>query len=314
MMAGSGVAIQEGGRHLAEIVERRQAISSVIQAVGVRDEANRMKVIALAMGFKKEAVAFSAEAQRCERVIHKLNPAKTSGPGRGIKPVPLEHGFLKPDTIRKIRAVHSKYDDVEFELAVAAQMQKGKMVTRESLKRRAAPQAHVEAPPLPEGAYDVIVIDPPWPMKPIRIGDASDFPDIGYPTMDLGEIGALQVPAENTHVFLWTTQRFLPAAMQCLKGWNARYVCTYVWRKTDGPKPPGLPKYNVEFVLYGKVGKPHPPRTEKDWWVCFDAPRGKHSEKPEAFYAMVRRVYGGRRLDMFSRREIEGFEGWGNEA
>lgn len=44
------------------------------------------------------------------------------------------------------------------------------------------------------------------------------------------------------------------------------------------------------------------------------APRGKHSKKPEDAYDMIRRNSPAPRLSMFSRRVIDGFEVWGDEA
>ncbi len=165
----------------------------------------------------------------------------------------------------------------------------------------------------PEGTYSCIVIDPPWPMEKIEREVRPNQVAFDYPVMSEDEILAIKLPAaEDAHLFAWTTQKFLPLAFQCLETWGARYVCTFVWHKPGGYQPVGLPQYNGEFALYARIGTPQFVDT-KAFSTVFNAPRGGHSEKPEAFYDMVSRVTTGPRIDMFARREIDGFAPWGNE-
>jgi N6-adenosine-specific RNA methylase IME4 len=128
------------------------------------------------------------------------------------------------------------------------------------------------------------------------------------------QMANLQIPADdNCHVWLWTTHKFLPMAFRLLDIWKLKYVCCFTWHKPGGFQPFNLPQYNCEFALYARKGAPQFLET-KSFPVCFEAPRSGHSAKPQAFYDFINRVTGGRRLDMFNRRAIEGFDVWGKEA
>ena len=165
-----------------------------------------------------------------------------------------------------------------------------------------------------QGVYDVIVIDPPWDMKKIERDVAPEQVEFDYPTMTEEELSEFPIPAaDDCHLWLWTTHKFLPVAMRLLDAWGFKYVCNFVWHKNGGFQPFGLPQYNCEFAIYARKGTPEFIDT-KAFFTCFEAPRGRHSEKPEEFYSIVRRVTAGRRIDIFNRREIEGFDTFGQEA
>jgi len=130
-----------------------------------------------------------------------------------------------------------------------------------------------------EGVYDVIVIDPPWPMKKIERDVAPNQVEFDYPTMTEQELYNLEIPcADSAHVWLWTTHKYLPLALDLLNSWNLKYVCTFVWHKPGGFQPFGLPQYNAEFALYARRGTPEFVDF-KNFNVCFTAPRGAHSTK-----------------------------------
>ncbi|HKF94378.1 MAG TPA: MT-A70 family methyltransferase, partial [Gammaproteobacteria bacterium] len=107
----------------------------------------------------------------------------------------------------------------------------------------------------------------------------------------------------HCHVWVWTTHMFMPLAFSLLEQWSLRYVCTFVWHKKGGFQPLNRPQYNCEFALYATYGCPRFTIT-KAFKTGFKAPRGGHSVKPDFFYATVRRVTEGRRLDLFARRTI----------
>jgi N6-adenosine-specific RNA methylase IME4/ParB-like chromosome segregation protein Spo0J len=186
-------------------------------------------------------------------------------------------------------------------------------------------QSRDQLAPLPQGKYRVVVADPPWPVEKMQLDVYGDNVSMDYATWSLDKIEKFMAPtvreaaADDCHVFLWTTQKLLPDALRIMESCGFRYVCTFVWdKRTENGMKAGmqvlnLPKYNCEFVVYGRHGTPRFIDT-KDFSTCFAGVAREHSRKPDEFYEMIKRATEGPRLDVFVREERDGFERWGNEA
>jgi N6-adenosine-specific RNA methylase IME4 len=170
-----------------------------------------------------------------------------------------------------------------------------------------------EPPPLPGGPFRVIMIDPAWPYE-IRSDDLSHRSANPYQSMPLDQILALPIASlaePDCILWLWTTNAFLPDAFDIIKGWGFEYKNTLIWAKTNRIGTGDNLRGQTEPCLLAFRGKPvH--RLNK-FSTLLSAPAGRHSEKPEEFYAMVEEACPGSKLEMFARRRREGWTSHGHD-
>jgi len=169
--------------------------------------------------------------------------------------------------------------------------------------------------PLPRGKFRTIVIDPPWEMKKIlRVERHLQKEKIDYATASFEDIKAFplnDIADEDCHVYLWTTHKYLPNALEVFEAWGVKYQCLLTWIKNVGFTPFSW-MYSTEHVLFGRIGNLE--LLQKGRRLDFEGKVRQHSRKPDSFYELVREVSPAPRIDVFSREKREGFEQYGNEV
>jgi len=185
------------------------------------------------------------------------------------------------------------------------------MKAREGVTILTAPKM----PPLPVGTFRCHVIDPPWPIEKIARQVRPAQVEMDYPVMTLADIEHLPVPRmtemSGAHLYLWTTQKYLPQALALVAKWGYRYQCLLTWVKNGGMTPYSW-QYNTEHVIFATIGDLALNRLGLK--LAFEGERREHSRKPEAFYELVLKASPGPRMEWFGRQSREGFVGWGNEV
>jgi N6-adenosine-specific RNA methylase IME4 len=280
------------------------------------DAINRAAAFKLRADWKLGALYLAMPKHEGGRPVNRLQPATGFDP-----PTYAELGIEKTDAHR-CQVIASLPPD-EFNAFLEATATAGEELTTASAVRWAKarwqpvePEEVDSSPALPKIICRCIVIDPPWPMQKIERDERpAQAAHLDYPTMSLDEIAALPVAeradATGCHLYLWVTQKFLPVGLALVEGWGFRYQCLMTWVKPTGMTPFSW-MYNTEHVIFARLGDLDLLKNGEK--LSFEAPSVRHSTKPDIFYERVLRVSPGPRLDMFARRERDGFTAWGNEV
>ena len=179
---------------------------------------------------------------------------------------------------------------------------------------RQAEAIRKEPPPLPgNGLYRVAVADPPWPFD-LHTGGKSRLTRSvrPYPMMTIAQICALDVASimyGDSIFWLWTDNFHLlnGGALRVLGAWGFKPVTMVTWAKDRMGLGHWL-RCQTEHCILATRGKPTVVLTDET--TLLNAPAGRHSEKPDAFYALVEKLCPAPRYaELFSRRRRKGWDG-----
>lgn len=164
--------------------------------------------------------------------------------------------------------------------------------------------------------FRTIVADPPWPFPNKTLWDRpASVPDKHYEILTIDDIKKLPVQdfsEDSAFCWLWTPTHHLirGIAYDVLEAWGFRPMTTLVWIKPQM----GLGHYlrnSHEQMLLGVRGSV--PLRVRDQMSYFTADRGKHSVKPDEAFDIIERHSHPEYLEMFARKEREGWTSWGLE-
>jgi N6-adenosine-specific RNA methylase IME4 len=154
-----------------------------------------------------------------------------------------------------------------------------------------------------------LIGDPPWQ------GNGAEKK---YLTMRLDTIKAMGRPlqkfiADDAHCWLFVTNHNLADGLAVLAAWGFEYRSILTWTKSRLGTG-GYLRNTTEHVLFGTRG--HAPVLFHGQGTWVFAPTQSHSQKPEEFSAILRRVSPGPYLELFARARPasnDDYFVWGNE-
>jgi N6-adenosine-specific RNA methylase IME4 len=180
--------------------------------------------------------------------------------------------------------------------------------------------------------YEIIYADPAWSFgdrlrsSKKKADGKMDYRELErhYDTMsikEMCEIPVKNITAENSVLFMWTTDAHLEEAMKVINAWGFKYkTIGFVWNKktNKGNQVCFMGKWTMkgsEICLLATKGKAHSMIEKHNVRQLVEAERQKHSKKPDEVLNRIVELLGNRpRLEMFCRESKQGWDVWGNEV
>jgi N6-adenosine-specific RNA methylase IME4 len=173
-------------------------------------------------------------------------------------------------------------------------------------------------PPPRHAPFRVVVADPPWSFGD-KLPGASRGAERNYVVMSVADICKFTLPpiADDAYLFLWRVASQVEQAYAVVRAWGFVPKTELVWRKLTST---GLVHFGMgrtlrashETCIVAARGRPRP--KSRSVRTIFDAPVGRHSQKPEVFFDLIEQVADGPYLELFARRIRPRWTCLGNEV
>jgi N6-adenosine-specific RNA methylase IME4 len=171
---------------------------------------------------------------------------------------------------------------------------------------------------LPDVKAGVISADPAWPTEFWSEEGMDRAAENHYPCSSLEEIQelpVLSIAADDCVLFLWATVPLEDEAHKVMKAWGFDYCSQFIWVKPSI----GTGRWNRnqhEILLVGTKGSPPAPADGTQFSSVIEAPRGKHSEKPDKAFEIMEAYFPNvPKIELNCRgKPRPGWSAWGNEA
>jgi N6-adenosine-specific RNA methylase IME4/ParB-like chromosome segregation protein Spo0J len=236
-----------------------------------------------------EMVAIAATVEKRERELARqrmtLGKLSTGSGGKTRDKIAAPLG-ISGKTLEKARAVveAGQTEPERFGHLIAEMDRTGKVNAAHRELRRVEDEKRILGLAPVVGKFKTLVIDPPWKYDMDFVGRGR--PD--YACMTQQELLALPVESwaeDNCHLYLWTTNAMVPAAIELMAKWGFRHNTVITWAKDKIGMGTHF-RGQTEHIIFGIRGSLASRCNSIS--TLFYAPTGKHSEKPEKFYEIVR--------------------------